>query len=97
MPISKVEARELMSRGYEMGATVVNGTVQRLADGTWAIGDRSLDEVLNELEGQEIAFVAAAVTEDRGSKRTCRVCGNEYEGYECPRCRQVRQRLRGRG
>jgi len=97
MPISKQEARELMSRGYEMGATVLNGTVQRQADGTWTVDGRPLDEVLRALEGEEVILVASTIQEGHGKRQLCRVCGTEYAGYECPRCRQVRQRLRGRG
>ena len=95
MPISRFEARELMSRGYEMGATVLNGAVQRQTDSTWAVGDKPLDEVLSALEGQEVTIIAAVVSEGPGVKRLCRVCGTEYEGHACPRCREVRQRLRG--
>lgn len=96
MPISKMEARELMRRGYESGAVVLNGTLHRQADGTWAVEDRPLDEVLAQLEGQEVIVVASQISEGRGKPRLCRACGTEYEGYECPRCRQVRERLRGR-
>ncbi len=95
MTVSKLEARELMSRGYEMGATVVNGTVQRQADGTWMVADRPLDALLSALDGQEIVLVVAELAEGRGQKRVCRTCGTEYEGYECPRCREVHRRLRG--
>jgi hypothetical protein len=28
--------------------------------------------------------------------RTCRTCGREYYGIECPHCRDARIRLRGR-
>jgi hypothetical protein len=84
-----------MSRGYEMGATVLNGTVERAADGTWLVDGRSLDRVLADLEGQEIALVAAAISEGPGVKHLCRVCGTEYEGHACPRCREIRRRLRG--
>ena len=96
MPISKLEARELMSRGYEIGTIVLNGVLEREADGTWSVEGRSVDEWLQSVEGQEVIVVAAAIHERRGSKRVCRVCGAEYEGYDCPRCRQARQRLRGR-
>ncbi len=95
MPISRREARELMSRGYELGATVLNGTVQRQVDGTWFVGDRPLEDVLAALEGQEIALVAGAIGEGAGVKHICHVCGTEYEGHACPRCREIRQRLRG--
>ena len=49
MPVSRREARELMSLGYELGATVLMGVLQRRADGTWWIGDRALEDVLAEL------------------------------------------------
>jgi hypothetical protein len=97
MPISKLEARELMSRAYEMGATVLEGTLQRSQDGTWVVDERSLERVLGTLDGQQVAIVVAPVGTVAGVKRICRVCGTEYEGSACPRCRQVRQRLRGRG
>jgi hypothetical protein len=96
MPISKLDARELMSRGYEMGATVLNGRLQRGTDGTWTVDDKPLDDWLDELEGQEIVVVASAIGQGQGKQRICRVCGTEYTGYECPRCREIRKRLRGR-
>ena len=96
MPVSKREARELMSRGYEMGATVLNGVVARREDGTWAVDDHSLEEWLSDLDGKEIVVVASQVTEGSGRTRICSTCGTEYEGHDCPHCRQVRRRLRGR-
>jgi rubrerythrin len=95
MAISRREARELMSRGYEMGASVLNGAVERRADGTWLVDGRPLEQVLVGLEGQEVALVAAAISEEPGVRHLCRVCGTEYEGHSCPRCREIRQRLRG--
>ena len=96
MPLTKVEARDLMSRGYEMGVTVLNGTVQREADGTWTVDGRSIDEWLRELEGKEVVVVASEVAAGKGQTRVCRTCGTEYQGYDCPRCRAVHRRLRGR-
>jgi rubrerythrin len=96
MAILRREARDLMSRGYEMGATVLNGTVERAADGTWRVDGRSLEEILSELEGCEVALVAAAIGEGAGVKHICRVCGTEYQEHTCPRCREIRRRLRGR-
>jgi hypothetical protein len=95
MPVSRLEARDLMSRGYEMEATVLSGVVRRQGDGSWTVGDRALGEILIALEGEEVAAVIAQVSGGHGKGHTCRVCGTEYEGNECPRCRQVRQRLRG--
>jgi hypothetical protein len=95
MPISKREARELMSRGYEVEATVLNGVVEQQPDGTWRIAERSVDDLLRDLEGSEIVVVAAKVGEGAGVRHTCRTCGTEYTGHECPRCREVHRRLRG--
>lgn len=84
-----------MSRGYEMGATVLNGTVERRTDGTWLVDGTPLEQVLAALEGQEVALVAAPISEMPAAKHLCRVCGTEYEGHACPRCREIRRRLRG--
>jgi hypothetical protein len=93
--ISRREARELMSRGYELGATVLLGALRRQDDGTWRVGDRSLEDMLADLEGQEVAVVAAPVGQASGTTEICRVCGTEYQGHSCPRCREIRSRLRG--
>jgi hypothetical protein len=96
MPISKLEARELMSRAYEMGAAVLKGVVRRLENGSWVVNDEPLESWLEEQRGSEVVLVAAEVAEGQGTRRVCRTCGTEYEGYECPRCREVHRRLRGR-
>ena len=95
MPVSRREARELMSLGYELGATVLMGDLQRQADGTWWIGDRALEDVLAEWEGREVTLVADALRLSAGPTQICRVCGTEYQGHACPRCREIRKRLRG--
>ena len=96
MPISKLEARELISRGYEMGAAVLSGFIRRQEDGAWMVDDQPLESWLEERQGSEVVLVAAQVTEGRGTRRVCRTCGTEFEGYECPHCREVHRRLRGR-
>lgn len=95
MPVSRPEARELMSRGYEMQATVLNGTVECLDDGRWLVAGRPLEDWLRGLEGREIVVVAAEVVEGHGRLHTCPTCGTEYREHECPRCREIRRRLRG--
>lgn len=95
MPVSRREARELMSLGYELGAAVLTGDLQRRADGTWWIGDRALEDVLAGWEGCEVALVAGVLGQGAGTAQICRVCGTEYEGNACPRCREIRKRLRG--
>jgi len=84
-----------MNLGYELGATVVMDVLQRRADGSWWIGDRALEDVLAGWEGREVALVADVLGKSAGVTQICRVCGTEYEGHACPRCREVRKRLRG--
>ena len=96
MAISKRDARELMSRGYEMGAKTLNGSLERQTDGVWVVDDVPMDEWLQAMEGRQVVIVAAEVHSGHGETRVCPVCGTEYEGYACPRCRQARLRLRGR-
>jgi rubrerythrin len=96
MPISKREARELISRAYEMGAKVLNGIVRRREDGTWVVDDEPLASWLEDQQGSEVVLVAAQVAEGQGTRRVCRTCGTEFEGHECPHCREVHRRLRGR-
>jgi hypothetical protein len=96
MSVSKLEARELMGHGYEIKARVLNGVVRRREDGTWMVDEESLDAWLASVEGQEVVLVGTEVTDKRAARRVCRTCGTAYEGYECPRCREVHRRLRGR-
>ena len=96
MSVSKLEARELMGHGYEVKATVLNGVVHRALDGTWMVDEQRLESWLASVEGQEVVVVAAEVSDQRSARRICRTCGTTYEGYECPRCREVHRRLRGR-
>jgi len=84
-----------MSLGYELGATVLDGVLERRADGTWWVGDRALDDVLADWDGCDVTVVAAAQGQTVGPTQVCRVCGTEYTGHACPRCREVRKRLRG--
>jgi hypothetical protein len=84
-----------MSLGYELRATVLTGALQRRNDGTWWIGDRALEEVLAGWEGREVTLVADMMGQAAGPSQICRVCGTEYQGHACPRCREIRKRLRG--
>jgi hypothetical protein len=84
-----------MSLGYELGATVLMGALERREDGRWWIGDRALEDVLSDWENREVTLVAGVLGQSAGVSQVCRVCGTEYEGHACPRCREVRKRLRG--
>lgn len=95
MSLTLHEARQLANRGYEVGAKVMQGRLQRSEEGTWLIGDTPLDEWLLGAEGQQIIVVAAEVEAGGGEKRVCPVCGIRFEGHTCPRCGEARRRLRG--
>jgi len=94
MPIPSTTARELANRAYGAGASVLRG--QLVSDGgRLIIGDVDLQEWLREHVGHEVILVAASIGETEGQRRTCRICGREYDGLECPHCRDARLRLRG--
>lgn len=94
----KASIRELASAAYELESGVVEGRLYRSAeDGRWMINDTKLSEWLNRYNGQEIVLIVASLEDDRPiAPKVCRTCGTEYVGIECPRCREVRIRLRGR-
>ncbi len=94
MPISSITARELANRAYDVGASVLRGPLAS-DGGRLTIGDVDLWEWLKQHVGHEVILVAASIGETEGQRRTCRICGREYEGLECPHCRETRLRLRG--
>jgi len=97
MNISRNEALTLSAAAYEMGADVLRGQLERPAGASgWMIGDTKLDEWLEEFEDQEVLVIFAPVGSKSTARRICGTCGAEYYGNQCPRCREVRQRLRER-
>jgi len=94
----KASIRELASAAYELRSGVVEGRLRRnTEDGRWMVNDVKLDEWLGKYDGQEIVLIAASLEDDRPMPpKTCRTCGTDYIGVECPRCREARIRLRGR-
>ncbi len=95
MSITKYEARQLMNRGYEMGAKVLSGLLQCTDDGVWVIDGKPLQDWLELAQGRPVVVIASEISAERGTKHICAVCGTEYEGHECPRCQRARRRLRG--
>lgn len=94
----KASIRELTSAAYELDSKVLEGHLRHDADeGCLKIDDVSVDEWLNAYDGQEIVLIAASLEDERPiPPKVCRTCGTEFVGIECPRCRGVRIRLRGR-
>jgi len=93
----KASIRELTTAAYELDSSVVEGHLHRSAeDSRWMVGEARLNEWLAKYDGQEIVLIAASLEDDRPIPlKICRTCGNDYVGIECPRCREVRIRLRG--
>ena len=94
MAITKRNARQLMNRGYEMRAQVLNGLLTRQEEAGWLVDGRPLDELLQAMEGQQVVIIATDIGLGDGERHVCTVCGTEYEGPECPSCSRARRRLR---
>ena len=96
MSIRKATVLELATYAYELEAGVLRGLLERNQDGSWTVEGTPLDEWLATYRGQELVLIAASLEDDRPlNVRTCRTCGREYQGVECPHCRRARRRLRG--
>ncbi len=96
MSLRKATVLEMASAAYEMDAAVKRGILHKI-DGRWTIMGDDLDEWLDHFNEQEIVLIAASLADERPiDPRTCRTCGREYYGIECPHCRDARIRLRGR-
>ncbi len=93
----RASVRELASAAYELDSGVVEGRLRRSAEGgRWMVNDVELNEWLARYDGQEIVLIVASLEDDRPiPPKVCRTCGTEYIGAKCPRCREVRIRLRG--
>ena len=92
-------ARDLATRAYEMGASILRGELARHDSGDWAVDGQPVAEWLAEYKGRQVYLIAIATdaeSEPTVVKRTCHTCGRDYEGSECPYCREARLRLRGR-
>lgn len=94
----RASVRELASAAYELESGVVEGRLHRSADdGRWMVGETRLNEWLSRYDGQKIVLIVSSLEDDRPMPlKVCRTCGTEYHVAECPRCREVRIRLRGR-
>lgn len=94
----KASIRELTQAAANLDGRFVQGVLHRDPDsGVWMVGGTPLDEWVTRHDGEEIALILLSMDGERPlEERTCRTCGREYSGYECPHCREIRDRLRGR-
>jgi len=98
MPIiPRADALQLASTAREMGAEAIRGVLEQNAEGRWTVGHIEVESWLSRLKGMEVVLTLAALDAEtpQAYKRTCRTCGNEYEGRTCPHCEAVRRRFRG--
>jgi len=88
----------LATAAYELDARVVEGRLHRdPEEGGWMVGETPLDTWLERFADQQVYVIVVSLEDERPlPSRVCRTCGTEYVGAECPRCREVRIRLRGR-
>ena len=97
MALSRTEALNLSANALEMGADVLRGHLQKAREGSeWDLGDTDLTKWLERYEGQDLLIIVAPVGPASAERHVCRTCGTEYVGNQCPHCREVRLRLRGR-
>lgn len=94
----KASIRDLARGAYELGSSVVEGRLHRDPEsGTWMVGEEPLGTWLEKFDDEEILLIATSLEDDRPMPvKVCRTCGTEFRGIECPRCREIRIRLRGR-
>ena len=95
--IPRASALRLASTAQDMGAEALRGVLERNESGRWTVSYIEVESWLSRFEGQEVVLAVAAIDEKTpmAYTRTCRTCGNEYEGRTCPHCEAVRRRLRG--
>lgn len=95
--IRRSEVYRLARNAQAMKLTVQEGTLMRDANGRWHINQHSLDELLMAHEGEQVVLVFTSLdTDEELATRTCRTCGRDYVGAECPTCKANRLRFRGR-
>jgi rubrerythrin len=96
-PVPKANALRLASTAHELGAEALRGILEQNAAGRWTVGHIEIESWLSRHAGQELVLAIAVISQEAplAYTRTCRTCGQEYEGPTCPHCEAVRSRLRG--
>jgi len=93
----RASIRELTQAASRLDGRFVQGQLQRDPEsGDWMVGHTPLEEWVARNEGEDVTMILLSMDVGRPlDKRTCQTCGHDYIGYECPRCRETRLRLRG--
>ena len=97
LSVPRASALKLASTARDLGAEALRGTLAQNEAGRWTIGHIEIESWLSRYDGQELVLAVAAIDQETPMvyTRTCRTCGQEYEGRTCPHCEAVRRRLRG--
>ena len=95
--IPRANALRFASNARDLGAEALRGVLEQNGSGRWAIGHIEVESWLSRHKGEELVLAVVAIDQETpmAYTRTCRTCGNEYEGRTCPHCEAVRRRLRG--
>ena len=95
--VPRASALKLASTARDLGAEALRGTLAQNEAGRWTIGHIEIESWLSRHDGQELVLAVAVIDQETSMvyTRTCRTCGQEYEGRTCPHCEAVRRRLRG--
>jgi rubrerythrin len=95
--IPRENALKLADAARDQGAEALRGILEQNEEGRWTVGHIEVESWLSRHAGLELVLVVAAIDKETPMAfvRTCRTCGNEYEGRNCPHCEAVRRRLRG--
>ena len=94
----KASIRDLTQAAYALDGHFVQG-VLHFDDVTkkWMIDDKPLDAWLAKQENVDVTLIMLSMDEEKPLEhKTCRICGRDFVGVECPICRETRIRLRGR-
>lgn len=95
MAISRETARKLAGAGSKFGVTVLGGTLKKEGE-RYTINKVDVSALLEALVSQNVLLLIDDVEEETEEEtKVCMTCGNEYIEDECPRCANVRSRLRG--
>ena len=94
----KASIRELTQAAYALDGHFIQG-VLRFDDEQkiWMVGNKPLEAWLDRQKNTDVTLIMISMDEDKPMEtKTCRICGRDYVGIECPICRETRIRLRGR-
>ncbi len=96
MSVSQKDVYRVLADASKMGAEVLGGQLS-MRSGSFVINQTDVNKLLESLSGQNVFLIVGSVEVDapENELRTCLTCGRDYVGQECPRCANVRARLRG--